>query len=62
MEGRQQELKDVFNLLESQESHVTEDIKKLIKDNLDNCKSFCFNHLCCTVAAFGYNKLSRVMS
>lgn len=39
MEGRQQqqtELKDVFNLLESQETHVIEDIKKLIQENLSS--------------------------
>ena len=41
MEAKQQtDLKDVFNMLESQETHVIEDIKRHIQENLSLSKKF----------------------
>ena len=44
METKQQtDIKDVFNLLESPETHVTDDIKKYINESLSSGKHFSYN-------------------
>ena len=43
MEAKQQtDIKDVFNLLESPETHVTDDIKKYINESLSSGKHFSY--------------------